>query len=219
MTPARHRIRIAALASLIAGLALVATTAGPAAAAKKKGKGGGNVDVTTVVNLPIPEATENGSFDIPGILRSTIDVGKQFRGRQIRDVNVTVQTLGTSGTNPVPQLQAKLYAPNGGHVTLFNGLFPQTDTTSLSLGPLTLDDESPLSLGIENPHSPTQLYAPWAGRARPNGKPLSVMDGGPVRGTWTLVIADGFRSGAGDGTSNLVSWRLEVVAARPFQTK
>jgi hypothetical protein len=218
MTGVGHSTRLAALASLIAGLIILAAMAGPAAAAKKKGKGGGKVDVTEVVNLPIPEATENGPFDIPGILRSTIDVGKQFKGRQIRDVNATVQTLGTSGTNPVPALRAKLFAPNGGHVTLFTGLFPETGTSNISLGPLTLDDESPLSLGIENPHSATQLYAPWAGRARPNGKPLSVMDGGPVRGTWTLTITDSTFTPQ-PGTSNLVSWRLEVVAGRPFQTK
>jgi hypothetical protein len=217
VTGAPNRTRLAVTASLLAGLIVLAPMAGPAAAAKKKG-GGGKVDVTEVVNLPIPEATENGSFDIPGVLRSTIDVGKRFRGRQIRDVDATVQTLGTSGTNPVPALRAKLFAPNGGHVTLFSSLFPETGTSSISLGPLTLDDESPLSLGIENPHSAVQLYAPWAGVARPNGKPLSIMDGGPVSGTWTLAIFD--TTGTPQpGTSNLVSWRLEVVAGRPFQTK
>jgi subtilisin-like proprotein convertase family protein len=41
------------------------------------------------------------------------------------------------------------------------------------------------------------------------------MDGGPVRGTWTLTVTDNLNT----GISNLVSWHLKVVAGRPFETK
>jgi subtilisin-like proprotein convertase family protein len=41
------------------------------------------------------------------------------------------------------------------------------------------------------------------------------MDNGPVRGTWTLAMIDTDNT----ETSNLVSWRLNVVVGRPFQAK
>jgi Proprotein convertase P-domain len=200
----------------LAGLALALAAlllAGPATAAKKKGKkkGGGTVNITKVVNLPVPDRTP-GPFGIDGLLNSTIDVGKRFKGLQIRDVNVTVQTLGVTGTNPAGQIQTRLVAPNGANAFLFG--FLDSDGPTLSVGPLTLDDEAPLDQGDGLPTNPTRLYFPWQGSAAPDGQ-LWLMDGGPVRGTWTLEVYD--RSV--DQTSQLVSWTLNVVAGRPFQTK
>jgi hypothetical protein len=204
------------LATLVTALAFGATAATAGAAKKKKKEGGGAVNITKAVNAPIPDAAPpppGTLVAIFGTLTSTIDVGKQFKGRQVRDVNVTVQTLGATGLNPASGLIAFLTAPSGADSTLFSGL-GGFGGTNPSIGPLTLDDESVLDLGSGAPDNPTQLFEPWAGTAAP-GSTLSVMDGGPVRGTWTLTVQDGL---AGE-TSSLVSWRLNVVAGRPFKTK
>lgn len=216
--------RIALLGVIVALLtALAAAPSASAGKGKGKGKGGGTLDVSKAVNAPIPDAgpVPPGSFFGPyGVLTSTIDAGKQFKGRKVRDVNVTVQTLGTSGTAPADDLMARLTAPNGATTTLFTNLSGTVNAMFMpnpnpSIGPLTLDDESPLSLGSESPDNATQLFMPWAGTAQPSGRPLAVMDNGPVRGTWTLALLDVFNT----ETSNLVSWRLNVLAGRPYKTK
>lgn len=205
----------------LAALALIGclALAGPDAIAKKKGGGkrggkGGTVDVTQVVNAPIP--TRANSID--GILRSIITVPSRFKRMRVRDVNVTVQTLGTTGTNPADDLTGKLTAPNGATSELFDDLDGFGGGGELSIGPLTLDDEALLDLGDGAPDNPTELFSPWMGTAAPGalvGTPLWPLDGGHITGAWTLTITDDSIS----GTSNLVSWRLVVLAGRPFQTK
>jgi hypothetical protein len=202
-----------AIAAVVLGCLLAAS---PAQAKKKGGKGGGTLDVTKVVNAPIPDAVgiNPGPFNQFSAFPSTIDAGNQFRGRKIRDVNVTVQTLGLTGNDPATDLRAILTAPNGGTVSLFGSLSTASLAPNPSIGPLTLDDETRLALGGGAPDNPTELYAPWAGTATADGL-LAALDNGPVRGTWTLTIQD---LTPGD-TSSLVSWRLDVVAGKPFRTK
>jgi hypothetical protein len=195
----------------LAGALVVCFAVAPAAMAAKK-KGGGAVNITMPVNLPIPDAAP-GLGGLDGVLNSTIEVGSKFKGRKVRDVNVTVQTLGVTGTSPVNDLDARLIAPNGAVTFLFTGL-AGFGPTNLSIGPLTLDDEAALDLGDAAPVDPTNLYSPWAGTAQPDGN-LWPFDNGPVRGTWTLNVYDETNG----ETSNLVSWHLNVVAGRPFQTK
>jgi hypothetical protein len=214
------------LAALAAALVLCMTAPSADAAKKKRKRAGGTLEVTKVVNAPIPDRGPTAAGGIHGLLASTIDVGKEFKGRRIRDVNVTVQTLGATAympnsSGPASHLQGILRAPDGAHTTLFNGLFPPINTVTFtsppnpSIGPLTLDDESPLGLGNFDPTNPTRLYRPWAGTARPDGKALAVMDNGPARGTWTLQVLDD-QNGE---TSNLVQWTLRVATGRPFETK
>jgi hypothetical protein len=199
------RAGLGALAlALLAWLALAA----PAADAKK---GGGKVDITKVANAPIPTLANAQE----GILRSVIDVPNRFKGKRIRDVNVTVQTLATSGTTPGDDLTGKLTAPNGATSELFDDLDGFGPGTEMSIGPLTLDDEALLDLGDGTPDNPTELFSPWMGTTAPGVTPLWPLDGGRVTGAWTLIITDDSTT----GTSNLVSWRLTVVAGRPFQTK
>jgi subtilisin-like proprotein convertase family protein len=185
----------------------VGVSASSAVAQKKKKKGPGAVDVTLTTNLPITDETLDG---IDGITRSTINVGKRFKGKRIRDVNVTIQAIGT-GTNPVSDLDFQLQAPNGTATVLVDGLSPGD-----LLGPLTLDDETfVFPTAGATPVDPTGLYAPWQGTAYPEGTPLSAMDNGPVRGAWNLVIRDDDDG----GTNTLVFWRLNVVAGKPYLTK
>jgi subtilisin-like proprotein convertase family protein len=204
------------LTALVLSLTLLlALGAGAADAQKKKGKkkGPGAVDITQIGGT-IPDRGP-AATDIFGRLTSTISVGNQFKGRKVRDVNVTVQLTGNGpSTNSISDILILLTAPNGATSELiFDGsLFPGN-----LAGPLTLDDESPFftvptstSFG-----DPDALLAPWQGTAQPNGVPLATLDNGRVPGLWTLNAMDTI-----DGdTSVLGSWRLNVVAGRPFRTK
>lgn len=208
MSGARGHSVLRAMAAAIC-LSLV-FAAGPAEAKKKGKKKGRTAEVTKTVNLGVP----NGSAAAMGELSSSITLGKKFRGLQIRDVNVTVQTTG-SAAGAAGHLIAQLTAPNQASSSIFYSLGGQ------SIGPLTLDDEADrvLGQGAGTQASSYFLYTPYVGRAQPGvsvlGNELWVMDGGPARGTWTLRIFD---SSAG-ATSVLNSWNLRVVAGRPFVTK
>jgi hypothetical protein len=186
------------IAAGVAGLAL----ATPAGAMAKQGSG--RVNLTQQVSQGVPDrATGSAPF---GVLTSTITVGKKFKGKRVRDVNVTLQTLGSSATSAA-DLFAILTAPNGATVTLFNGLAGQ------SIGPLTLDDESRLHLGSASCVDPTGLCAPYTGAAEPTGE-LASMDNGRVKGTWTLKVVDLATS----NTSILSFWGLNVAAGNPYRT-
>jgi hypothetical protein len=198
-------------------LALIVAVSAGGAQAKKKGKSGGTATVTRAVNAAIPDAVGNTR----GLLISTIDIGgKRFKGTRVRDVNVTVQTAGAISTS-AQDLQARLTAPNGATSWLFAGLSGQ------SIGPLTLDDQSPTFLNIDSvpqDNTPGSLAVPYAGTAQPDcleargGCPLGVMNDTPAGGRWTLRIYD--ISGATPGrTSALSFWRLRVVAGAPYRMK
>jgi hypothetical protein len=199
--------RIIGVGLSIVLMACVLPAASPAAK-----RTGGKVNIVRTLNAPIPDGSP-GAGGQDGVLSSTIRLGKRLRGRVIRDVNVTVQTLGVSGDNAAGELQARVVAPNGSNVRLFTNLSTFMIPTA-SLGPLTLDDEARLDLGVGRPDNPTRLYGPWAGSAAPEGQ-LWTLDGGPVRGTWELTVHD---CCSGD-TSNLVSWRLRVVTRPRFRPK
>jgi subtilisin-like proprotein convertase family protein len=188
---------------------LAAAVASPASLAAKKGKRK-VFETTQSVGAPIPnQASPTSPF---GLLTVTAEVPKKFKGLRIRDVDVTVQTTGLTGTSPSGDLFAKLTAPNGATTRLFSTL---TGPPSISIGPLTLDDEAPLFMGDGPPINPTLLYTPWAGSSRPDGAPLHVMDDGPARGTWTLKVVDATTA----DTSALTSWGLRVTAGRPYATE
>jgi hypothetical protein len=191
--------------------------AAPAEAAKKKQRKGSSVlNVTQQVNAPIPEATP-GPDGPDGLLTSTLQVGKRFKGRVIRDVNVTVQTTGVTGDNPSNDLTAYLSAPNGATTTLFSGLGGLDPGQAVSIGPLTLDDESAIHLfDVFDSGDPLALRPPFAGTATPL-ETLASLESGPVRGVWMLRVIDSFSGGA--ETSRLDFWRLNVAAGRPYRSR
>jgi hypothetical protein len=196
---------------LTAALTVALALGAPADAAKKKGKKGpGTVDLTQVVNTQVPD--RGTAFGSPrGSLVSTITVGKQFNGRRIRDVNVTVQTTGmpAGGLPANGNVILKLIAPNGANTILIGGVAGD------NIGPLTLDDETLFDIGV-TPGDPTQLGPPYQGTAQPAGAPLFAMDDGVVSGTWTLYAFD---QNGGFGTYVLNFWRINVIAGRPYKTK
>jgi hypothetical protein len=130
---------------------------------------------------------------------------------------VTLQTTGLSAQS-AGQIDARLTAPNGMTTWLLgNNLAEQ------SIGPLTLDDESPNYLGGTAGRDPTDLVSPYIGTAQPDcfSAPgvctLWPMDGGPASGTWTLRVYDVDDSAV--ATSILNFWRLRVVAGRPYKAR
>jgi hypothetical protein len=199
------------LAFVVALLVWAIVPAAADAAKKKKSKGPGAVDVTMPVNAPIPDGTPAAGPN--GLLTSTIDVGKPFKGKRVRDVNVTVQTTGLTGTVPSNDLIGYLTAPNGATTGLFSRL--GLIGSGFSIGPLTLDDESPIGLGFGDQGDPTSLESPWVGTARPDEPGLYVLDDGLVKGAWTLRVLD---TVAGE-TSQFNFWRLQVAAGRPYRAK
>jgi subtilisin-like proprotein convertase family protein len=208
MGQGRPRLRLIAALALAVTLA-VGLSAGAAEAKKKKKGGPGSVDVTNATAVSIPDA---GPSDNPaGVARSTIEVGRQFKGKRIRDVNTTIQLTG-SDADATGDITAVLSAPSGASVILVSG-----QGGSTQLGPLTLDDESANRLGSGTPTQavPGTLFAPYQGSARPPFLPFALMDNGAVRGTWTLTLVD-FDNG---DTTVLNSWRLQVAAGKPFKTK
>ena len=215
-----RRIAIAAALSLLAALAF---SVSPAGAAKKKKPRPSVVVASQSPNAAIPDGTAATN----GLLTTTIGLpGKKLKGAEIRDVNATLQTTG-SGANAAGQIAASLTAPNGSTTWLLgiatgagpNGLGGQ------SIGPLTLDDESPMRL-ISTPlgtQPSNALPPPYAGTAQPNcffssgSCTLSLMEGGPVRGTWTLRAYD--YSPAGPVTSVLNAWSINIRYGKAFRTK
>jgi hypothetical protein len=193
--------------SVVASLAIALAVSGVAGAKPKEQRGKGKANrlvVTKQVGEVIPDAI--GSID--GVLVSDIDAGSRYRGRKIRDVNVTLQTSGT-GMGAAGDLRFRLTAPNGATTNLFSGL------SGISIGPLTLDDESPFELGGLIAPNGFTLAAPYNGVAMP-AAPLNVMDNGGVKGRWSLTAVDRVSGGP---PSSLLFWRLTVTAGRPFQTK
>lgn len=196
-------------------VAVAALVAAPAADGKTK-KAKGPLEVTKSVETVVPEASSDPD-GLDGLLKSTIDVGKRFKGRVIRDVNVTVKTTGHTGNNPSNDLAAYLTAPNGATTALFFGLGGLDPGTAVSIGPLTLDDDTPIHLfSVFNQGDPLALKPPFAGTAEPI-QTLASLDSGPVRGSWTLSVVDSFSGGA--ETSVLNFWSLSVQTGRPYLSK
>ncbi len=211
----RKRSRLALSGRLALALCLTLGLGAGVAEAKKKKKQkvGGKAVITKTLNAAIPDATGpplNG-----GVLNSTIKLGgKRFKKTRIRDVNVTLQTTGASGTDPAGDLIASLRAPNGATTYLFFGL------SGFSIGPLSIDDESSMLLGGGPPPVPFPFLAePYAGTAQPQGAGLGnsclcVMDNGKATGKWVLTVLD-FSTGQ---TSVLNSWKLVVQAGKKYKT-
>jgi subtilisin-like proprotein convertase family protein len=202
--------------ALIGGLALVVAMVigwSGGAEAKRKGKSGGTADITRQVNQQVP----SNAPGVDGVLTSTITVGgKRFKKTKIRDVNVTITGTGDN-LDSADDIEATLTAPNGATSWLIgNSLAGQ------SFGPLTFDDESSGRIGSTSPPpNPTTVPAPYIGTVQPDcfrahgGCTLSAMDNGPASGTYTLRVIDN-----ADPAQNTVfnSWRLVVVAGKPFRT-
>jgi hypothetical protein len=203
-----HRKSRLAVALIAVGLCISAASLPSGAAAKKNGKKDkSTANVTVNVNGIINTAPSNNQS---GILTSTATLGKKFKGRIISDVNVTLQGSANGAGSSINALRGRLTAPNGDTVDLFSDFL-----SGQVLGPLTLDDETPVILagGVTPSPDPDALNAPYAGTAEPTGL-LSAMDFGPARGTWTLRIRNQDTNPLHLHT--LAQWSLRVKTGPPL---
>jgi hypothetical protein len=209
----RRRLRLAAVAAL--SICVAAGFAAGDAGAKKKKKQTASVFAASVApNAAIPDRPPSPGQEIPVV--STITVGKKFKGKTVGDVNVTgIQTTGSAAT-AASDLSFSISSPNGKFV-----LLNATELTGQSIGPLTLDDDTPRSVcpspTLSCPDPDSTLIEPFAGTANLFGlrqgdlAPLSNLNGVSMKGTWTFRAWD---NGVGN-TSTLNGWGLQITAERP----
>jgi hypothetical protein len=191
--------------SAVLGIAMAMAMCPVAVAKKDDPPKTRTVRVSQTVGQTIPNSTTTAD----GRLESTLRLkGRKLADRKISDVNVTVQTIGTGG-NAAGELRAILTAPSGASTWLFGG-----GLTGPNIGPLTLDDDTPMFIGLGLPRSPEQLGAAYQGTAQPvcffafGSCSLSTLDDGRVRGAWILRMYDT----TGAQTSTLIGWSLEIKA-------
>ena len=127
---------------------------------------------------------------------STFRIDIDNSGR-VHDVNVNLD-LYYSRTE---ELDLILEAPDGTSVELLSNVGGDGDSFTATI----LDDEA-----VESISSAT---APFTGRFKPEGM-LSDFDGQPVKGTWTLHIADRI---ANAQRGALAHWSLEIELAPEFE--
>jgi subtilisin-like proprotein convertase family protein len=205
-----RRLRFAAVIALALCTALAMTLTGVAEAKKKKA-GPSVLQQSVPVNAAIPDAPASGQ-STP--INSTITVGKKFKGKVVGDVNVTLQTTG-SANGALADLTFRLIAPDGRSLRLNKS----GRLGGASIGPLTLDDDSLVSLCYPGPsctYASETLNPPYVGTANlqflgtGGPGPLSFLNGAPMRGTWTFQVWDD----SNGLTSVLNGWGLRVTAAR-----
>jgi subtilisin-like proprotein convertase family protein len=211
MTKTRSRFVLMGVLALV--LSLTAGLTAGAEAAKKKKKKSPSV---SVFNKNTPAAIPDrppGATAFVGVLDSTITVGKKLKGREVADVDVGLSAVGPA--NQLADLEFYLRSPNGATSFLTGDNPGQTGATSYgtgncNTGATTFSDETDNFINIppSDPPSifPGTVFSPWAATVQPDGFPLSIFDGGPARGTWTLRAVD-------DDTANtftLTCWKLSI---------
>ena len=214
----RRRVAILGILALALCTALALTFGSSAEAKKKKKKGPSSFQQSLVVNGAIPDVPATGP-STP--LQSSLTVGKKFKGKQVADVNVLgLQTTGNAN-GALGDLGFHLTAPNGRTIRLINPGF----LDGMSLGPLTIDDQSPVSTCNSDPpptcENPTStLTRPFAGTANElflgsaGTGGLKVFRGVFMKGTWTLTAWDEDDLGQ---TSVLNGWGLQIKVAKPVK--
>jgi len=204
------RLRRVSLGAVVVAISLTAGFIAAGSAGAKKSKKSPTADVTVQLNQVVPTASNGPPPQQNGRLTSTTTLGKKFKGKLIDDVNARITASG----GDVGGLAVRLTAPNGDTVCLLGcqfGLFGK------QIGPLTLDDETPVILSGQDPQNfqdPDQLFSPYAGTAEPEGT-LSDLDNGPAKGIWTL------RAGNADPSNpvTISQWGVHVATHRPYLTK
>ena len=213
----RQRLAIVGVLAL-ALVTAIGMTFGASADAKKKKKGPSVYQATQSPNAAIPNNSASPAPSTPFV--STFTVGKKFKGKTVGDVNVTGITTTGSGPGAADDLGFRITAPSGRSVTLIKpGIGDQ------NIGPLTLDDNTPVAICDRDPSSPCQYFPqqlnrPFAGTANleflgtAGTGPLAAFDGLSMRGNWLLTVWDQFTTGT---TSVLNSWGLKITAERPVK--
>jgi hypothetical protein len=203
----RTRSRLGLLGMLALALTVtVGMTAGVADAKKKKGKKGGQVEVTAPPTTIPPAVGGIGSLtDIP------LRVGKKAKGKVVANGTVEVESSFTGPAGFADNIEVELVGPNGLAIDL---AFPFDDETGL-VGPLTWTPHSYFflcpSLAVipspcNNPkHSITRPY-----QGRVSTPLLALYYGGPAFGNWHLLVVN-----TGPAIAQLVLLRLLIELSNP----
>lgn len=206
----RNRLRIG-LAVLLAICLAVGLAAGDAAAKKKKSKAklfAGSASP----NLVVPDSPPANGQET--FVTTPITVPKKFKGKTVGDLNITGLKTTGDAADSADGLDLMLVGPGGRSV-----LFDAGALNGQSIGPVTFDDDTPTSFCADPPCSDPDatLMYPYAGTTNLVGVfsgdqgPLSIFNGTPMRGTWTLYAWDNDFGG-----NNVVnSWGLQITAAKP----
>jgi hypothetical protein len=186
---------------------------GDAVAKKKKSKASVFAGSASP-NLAVPEVASGNE----PIVTSALTVPKKFKGKTVGDLNVTgLQTTG-SGPTSANGLDLMLVGPGGRSVLLDAGALG-----GQSIGPVTFDDDTPISFCDDPPCSDPDatLQRPFAGTTNlantfgGDTGPLSAFNGTAMRGTWTLFAWDN----DSDGDTNVINtWGLRIAAAKPVKS-
>jgi hypothetical protein len=218
--PSRWRLTTLGILTLALCIA-VGMMLGASAQAKKKHKKTASVFQAQVSpNAAIPEYPGTGNATP---VLSTIAVGKKFKGKTVGDVNLTgIQTTG-SGPGAANDLFFKLIAPNNRTVRVIGNFSAGSGIGDVSIGPFTIDDDSPVSICDSNTlncRDPSKtLIQPFAGTANEQGLGsggtggLKAFRGVPMKGTWTFEVFD--TDNGGNTTSVLNHWGLQITAQKP----
>src|SRR3954447_8778886 len=205
----RRRLRLG-LALLLAFCLAIGLAAGDAAAKKKKTKAS-LFTGSASPNLVVPDEPGTGQ---EVFVTTGITVPKKFKGKTVGDLNITAIKTTGDAADSADGLDLMLVGPGGRSV-----LFDAGALDGQSIGPVTFDDDTPTSFCASPPCSdPDQtLMYPYSGTTNLVGVfsgdqgPLSVFNGSPMRGTWTLYAWDNDFGG-----NNVVnSWGLQITAAKP----
>jgi hypothetical protein len=186
--------------------------AGDAAAKKKKHKTASVFAGSVSPNLAVPDRPAGNTPET--MVTSAITVPKKFKGKVVGDLNITGLKTTGDAANSADSLDLMLVAPGGPAV-----LFDAGALNGQSIGPVTFDDDTATSFCADPPCSdPDQtLMYPYAGTTNlaftfgGDTGPLSVFNGTPMRGAWTLYAWD---SNTG-GTNVVNTWGLQISAAKP----
>jgi hypothetical protein len=213
-----------ALVSLALTLSVGLAVSGTAAAKKK---GGGKAAIVKGSVGAIPNGPQETSPATP--LRATAQVGKKFKGKRVGDVDVTISLSGVSAPGrtcgSLCDLVVRLSAPNGATTALLSGGTGNGGLTGNTVTRLTVSDQTPTSTcGVASdgtpPPPPCQtpyatLLPPYTGIAMPSGGAMNLLNGSPMKGTWTLTAFD-FCGGppnpvcTDEGTVSLTAWSLRI---------
>jgi hypothetical protein len=207
----RKRSRLALVGVLALALTVtVGVSVDTAAAAKKKSKKS-KVFNSAGPTVAIPDAAPGPAFTF-GITTTNFNVGKKFKGREVADVTVTIQTTG-SGNGAANQTAARLTDPKGRTVALYgSGLGGAGAGGIPSIGPMTLSSNSPV-LFCDSPTppcaDPTATFTrPFIGTGQNNA--LALFEGRRMKGTWKVTWFD-----VTNGLTSTAKATLRIVPEAP----
>lgn len=198
---------LATAATCLVAVLLFAT---PAGAAKRK-----TISKTINVEQQVPEL---GAHSGDG-LKSSFRLGGKFRNLKVTDVNLGLLVSCTE-TPPdeglcITGVLVTLKAPGGSAFAPIGSGYLKGNAMGSAGTMMTLDDQAQAGLSSEfldptRDYGGPVLFPPYAGTAKPVDAPMSVFEGGSMKGRWTLELFDALTGVHGPTIDTLHSWQLTL---------